>query len=618
MLVLTGYGALAIVGVVFTTASLRQGVLSGLIVVALLALQLGFLSRPDRTPRPPWGVLALAAQAVLVFLPIAQFGPVWHGLPGFLAGSALLVLSRVAGVVAFVLVIAAIAVISAAEAPVTELLDGITAQVYVVTSATTCGLAVYGLSALVRLALEARDAREELRRVAVARERVQLARDVHEVLGQNLSAIALRGELVARLMDTRPAQARAELAEVLVLSRRALADVREVVGIRREVEHGAAPREPEGPVDYAAPRLGRAMLGGVLVCLSAVAVVAMAQEQGPLAAAVLAAARAAMIVLLLVVTRWRVAPPVRTRVLVLLLLAGAAYLPMPFLGPIAHASDALVAGAALLLLPRSAGLAVAVLVWVGGLVIEAVDPGPTTSLLYSLAYGAVGSVLVTLLIYGLGSMPRLVVQLEEARTELADAAAAAERMRVARDVHDLLGLGLSAITLKCELADRLMDRSIDRARAEVSEVLVAARTALSDVRSAIGGDRELSLDDEWRAVVATLEAAAVQVRTSREGVPPEGSSGTVLATVLREGATNVLRHSSAEWCEITIRRRSGSAELEIVNDGVRSGGAAPLQGGSGGSGLSNMAARLGSLGGELDTTVDGEIHRLRARIPVPG
>lgn len=611
--VLGAYAALAIVGVVFATGSLAQAVLSALIVAALLALQLGVLSRPDRRPGPLWSWVALAVQAVLVFAPIALFGPVWHGFPGFLAGSALLVLGPARGGPAFVLVIATIAVVSAADAPVTAQAGSIIAVVYVITSATTSGLAVYGLSTLVRLTFQAHEAREDLRRAAAAQERARLARDVHGLLGQTLSVIALRGQLIARLVGRDTQRARAELAGVLELSRAALADVRRVVGLRRDLEQDDADLLV-APPSTGAIRLGRMLLVGVVVALSVNVVVGAYQERGAAAALVLAGLRLALLVLLLAVTRTSGRSPLRRRLALLGTMAVIAYGAPVVVGEWGGGGDSILAGAALLALGPLAGGAVAVATVVAGLVAELLSPSPGLPALYAAAYQFVGSVLVTLLVYGLGTLPRLVRRIDEAREELAELAVERERGRVARDVHDLLGLGLSMIAVKCELADKLLERAPERARDELADVLVAAQQALVEVRSAVVGERELSLDDEWRSVEATLAAATVEVRMSRLGEAPPGRPGSVLATVLREGATNVLRHSSARWCEISLRRTATEVTLEIVNDGLRSRPAG-TDGEYGGSGLRNMAERVSAVGGNLNAGPDGQVFRLLARLP---
>lgn len=614
--VIAGYGALA-----FTGAVLRlepgQAVLSGLFVVALLVLQLGYLSRPDLRPRAPWSLVALAVQAVLVFVPLGLLGPVWYGMPGLLAGSALLVLPRGLRIPAFLVVVAVLAVTSVGGNPLAGVADGVSTLAYVITSTVTSGIAVFGLTTLVRLVVEAHEAREELGRAAVSRERVRIARDVHDLLGQCLSEIALRGELVVRLLGHQAGQAREELGRLLVLSRRALADVRTVVGIQAEmVGEEETPEAEYRTADRAGPQLGPTMLGIVLVDFSVVLVVLVLQAVSPAAALALAVSRIVLVVLVLYAVRAGRKAPARSRAVLLAALAVLVYVPILYLGPYANGAPAVLGGVALVLLgPSALGIAIAVLTWASSLVVEYVAVLNGLSTPVDVVYYAVGGVIPTAIVYGLGTVGGLVAEINATRAELRRGAVVRERVRFARDVHDLLGLGLSAIALKCDLTGKLLDRAPDRARAELADVLTMTQRSLTEVRSLIGGDRELSLEQEWLAVESALVAAEVQVRLHREGEAPSGPPGTVLATVLREGATNVLRHSAAAWCEISLRAHDPRhVTLEIVNDGVGSVGA--TGDGSGGNGLRNMTDRVESLGGELVVRAEGPLYRLRATVPV--
>ncbi len=198
------------------------------------------------------------------------------------------------------------------------------------------------------------------------------------------------------------------------------------------------------------------------------------------------------------------------------------------------------------------------------------------------------------------------------RTELARWAVTEERLRFSRDTHDLLGLSLSAITLKSELTNRLIVDQPQRAQEELAEILVMSRKALADVRSVAAGYRELSLAEECRIAGAVLRAADIAVRLDCDPVALACPAGTTLATVLREGVTNVLRHSAATRCEITVRVRDGAILLDLVNDGV------PAQAASAsGCGIGNLAYRVGIHGGDLQAGVhlDGT-HRLTARVPL--
>jgi two-component system sensor histidine kinase DesK len=238
-----------------------------------------------------------------------------------------------------------------------------------------------------------------------------------------------------------------------------------------------------------------------------------------------------------------------------------------------------------------------------------------TGYLIDVVYTTISTTITGLIVYGLTRLASLVTQLYEARTELARMAVAQERLRFARDLHDLLGYSLSAITLKSELTHRLMIKQPARAQEELSEVLDISRRALADVRSVASGYRELSLDAEARSARSVLMAADVDVHVVMDhGDLPE-QVGTLLATVLREGITNMLRHSKAEWCEIAVRQERGKVQMDIVNDGVPQAPPEPAR--HGGSGIRNLSARVSALGGTLTAGPDPDGRfRLRATAPV--
>jgi two-component system sensor histidine kinase DesK len=228
---------------------------------------------------------------------------------------------------------------------------------------------------------------------------------------------------------------------------------------------------------------------------------------------------------------------------------------------------------------------------------------------------AVVAVVVALVLFGTGTAARLLSEREKERQELKQHVVAEERKRFSRDMHDLLGLSLSAITLKGELVDRLLITRPQVAKEELAELLVMSRRALADVRAIAAGYRELSLDDEYRAVADVLSAAGIRVTAARSGtseLPPD-VAGT-LAAVLREGVMNVVRHSSATWCAFSVSTADGTAWLEIVNDGVRT--CERLDADSG-FGLRNLRRRVEALGGALVAEVQPDgTHRLAAAIPV--
>ncbi|MFF1611644.1 sensor histidine kinase [Amycolatopsis sp. NPDC058278] len=229
--------------------------------------------------------------------------------------------------------------------------------------------------------------------------------------------------------------------------------------------------------------------------------------------------------------------------------------------------------------------------------------------------GAVTAGVAALTLFGLGTSARLVAERDAEVRELKRQAIAEERKRFSRDLHDLLGLSLSAITLKGELVDRLMPARPAQAKDELAELLVMSRRALADVRTIAAGYRELSLEKECRAAADVLSAAGTRVTVARSGVddlPPRVA--TTLATALREGVTNVVRHSTASWCAFSVSTEDGTAWLEIVNDGA----AGPAGGGAdSGAGLRNLRDRINVLNGTLTTEAgpDGT-HRLLVAIPL--
>jgi two-component system sensor histidine kinase DesK len=194
-----------------------------------------------------------------------------------------------------------------------------------------------------------------------------------------------------------------------------------------------------------------------------------------------------------------------------------------------------------------------------------------------------------------------VAQLRAAREELARLAVSEERLRFARDLHDLLGHSLSLITLKGELAERLLPDTPENRRAieEVRGLQGVARGALKEVREAVSGYRRPSLDEELAGACAMLEAAGISCRARKEvGVLPRDAEG-ILTWVVREGATNVVRHSRAKRCEIRLARDGESVRAEVRDDGL---GPRPkhADNGVGGSGLAGIAERVQAGGGQFE------------------
>jgi len=168
----------------------------------------------------------------------------------------------------------------------------------------------------------------------------------------------------------------------------------------------------------------------------------------------------------------------------------------------------------------------------------------------------------------------------------------AERERIGRDLHDLLGHTLSVVALKSELARKLIDRDLDAARAEIGEVERVARDALSQVRNAVSGIRSTAIAAELQAAISLLEAQGVKVKCETERVKLPHDRETALALSLREATTNIRRHASASGVTIKLREDSGRVVMEVVDNG-RGGRIVP------GNGLNGMRERLGNVGGTL-------------------
>ncbi|MEM6793568.1 MAG: sensor histidine kinase [Acidobacteriota bacterium] len=211
------------------------------------------------------------------------------------------------------------------------------------------------------------------------------------------------------------------------------------------------------------------------------------------------------------------------------------------------------------------------------------------------------------------------------REEVERLAAVAERERIARDLHDLLGHTLTLITIKAELARRLAERGDSRAADEIADVEEISRDALAQVREAVEGFRDIGLAGELARSSRAIEAAGLELETAGFGeggdLALDPRSEATLALVLREAVTNVVRHARASRCSIRLRvERSAKSEpavcLEIADDGR--GADAPSPGGAG-HGLEGMRHRLESLGGRLEIAASGGAgpgFTLRALLPL--
>ncbi|WP_156754433.1 sensor histidine kinase [Actinokineospora pegani] len=758
--VFTGFSVNAFQRVVQQDPSLTHVLPAAAALVAVLALQVGFFSNPrrERALHTPTGYAALALQAVLSGVPLLYYGDAWGGIPAMFAGSALVVLRGPAGWV----VLGLTAVANGVNGYLTTA-DPVVEAAYYAAAVVVSALVVYAMVQLRSLVGQLNGAREELATLAVARERLRFARDLHDLLGFSLSAITLKSELAHRLLVSAPRRAVAELREILGIARQALVDVRAVASSYRAlsledelesarsvlgaaevavvVEHGGpgqagalaglsqpartvlatvlregvtnllrhskaenchirftrsgdnvvlevvndgvrppqdADHRPGNGIDNLTTRV-RA-LGGALDAAPAdedtfrlrVTVPAAREplvggeadapddtdaldnpdDPAPRSSALRPGKGAAVgtavfvgyaftsssfvfnmsdgapvwekvLAVLCVLASLGIAlgffarPAARvrsTRGRVLLgVLAALLLAPILVLGSAFPVAPGFLAGSLLLALPARAGVPLFLTVVAGIVTAHVLLTGNPIMI----TYGLLVTVNQGLVVFGLTWLRSLAEELQAARSELADMAVTRERLRFARDLHDLLGFSLSAVTLKSELTLRLVERDPERAQQELAGIVDISRQALADVRSVASAYRELAVEEEVAAARALMTAANIDVTVRMQDLELAPAARTTLATVLREGVTNLLRHSDATHCEITLTREGDRAVLQITNDGLGPDGGPTLLGGSrGGDGIPNLSARVAELHGALDVRVVEDRYRLRAEVPL--
>ena len=235
------------------------------------------------------------------------------------------------------------------------------------------------------------------------------------------------------------------------------------------------------------------------------------------------------------------------------------------------------------------------------------------------AYWWITALVFTLMVAGLNihfsDVARRDAALRRTQEEVERLAKVAERERIGRDLHDLLGHTLSLITLKAELAGKLVEAEPERAAAEIADVERISRRALREVREAVAGYRSAGFAAELGRAEAALATAGVEVTAEAQARALTAIAGRpeierVLSFVLREAVTNVVRHSAAAHCELSLALAGDGALTLVVADDGR-GGLDPE-----GFGLSGMRERLAAVGGRLERDGEGGT-RLTARLPPP-
>jgi two-component system sensor histidine kinase DesK len=363
---------------------------------------------------------------------------------------------------------------------------------------------------------------------------------------------------------------------------------------------GSRARQRPAAQSELAPRVAVTITTVVIVCFFAIALTYVARANySPLSLALALGLMLVLLVLQLCHSFPALMPrAARHRRKSLLLQALLTYLPFTLFGAAWLGMPGFLAASGLLILrPAAAWTAFGAVVASIGVIQFAVGFGSG-----DLAYNMVATALTGAVVYGLSRLNAVIREVQAAREELTRLAITQERLRFARDLHDLLGFSLSTITLKCELTYRLVRTQPARAEAEITEILQAARQAMSDVRSVASSYLQMSLSREVSAAASLLRAVGIHTEVHCTTDRLSSAVDTALATVLREGITNMLRHSKAQHCVIEADSAGDRVRVSVANDGVGAERSTLEASGEGGSGLRNLTTRVEALGGVLTAT----------------
>jgi two-component system, NarL family, sensor histidine kinase DesK len=309
--------------------------------------------------------------------------------------------------------------------------------------------------------------------------------------------------------------------------------------------------------------------------------------------------------------------PLRSAV-ALAAMACLVYLPALYLGPFWAGFTGFMAGCLLIALPLAWGALGYVAVVAASGLLERRFGADELEPVFATAYALSSTAITGLVIFGLTRLARLVRELHDAREELSRMAVAEERLRFSRDAHDLLGMSLSAITLKAELTHRLVLAEPDRARTELDELLTVSRRALGEVRMVASGATSLSLTEELWSARSVLRAADIDTSVRGEDHRLPDDVATLFATLLREAVTNILRHSKAEVCAISVSWSDDDARITITNDHADEKGALPdHRPDSVHRGIANLRQRFAEMGGDLSVEREDDEFVVVGRIPLP-
>jgi two-component system sensor histidine kinase DesK len=578
-----------------------------LFVVALFVLPGWYASGRARGPwvRHRWPLLGI--QAALTVVPFVLFGHHWvAGVSGLLAGLVLVLLpARVAWPAYAGLAVLEIALWSAVGRPYEPWYAACT---WLLVTFVNQSLTLFGLSRLADIVEDLDANRYALARAEIAGQRLAAARHLQDTVQQRLIRIA--GLLETALAAETSASRRGPVGEAGKEAREAGADARRLALDLPDVVPASSTPEAE-PI---APRLARGITLGVLVVYAVQYVVNVAVPYGtyrPGAGVVVGAVLVAAVVVALQVRHSSADQDSRPRgwPWTLAALGGLCLVFYRYSGASSLVLLTFFGASGMLLIRHWTRWVLFAGVVVAMPVLVAVDPSSAGQTVAWSVYATAISSATILMVYGLTRLTRAADDLQVAQRALADTARVTERLRLARDAHDMLGLGLSTIALKTDLAAALIEQDPARSRQETVQALHLTRLVDTDVE-AVSGDR-VSLTLATEVATARSSLASAGIRTEIE-VEPASHEVDVLAPVLREAVTNVLRHSRAGRCLIRLTQDGGASTLVVSNDGVLEVTGEP------GRGLVNMSERLHAVRGTLNTRIGAGEFTLTAVVPCSG
>lgn len=563
--------------------------------------------------RPVWerhrGLL-LVAQAVLTYVPFAVFGQHWvGGVSGLLAGLVLLLLPGRTGWLLYAALAAAEltvwAVVGLPYEPRTN------AVVWLLNAFANQSLILFGLTRLADVVQELGANRDALAAVEVTRQRLTAHRHLRETVQQRLQQVT--GLLESAL--TTPAETIGAVAlDAGRTARDAAADARRLA---LDLPDPTPASGDPGPSETVAPRLAHGITIAVLVLYATqflVNICVPVAKDRPRWFVVLLAVLVAAAVVTLQLRHTTAATGARPAGWPFTLL-GLALLCLAFY-PTSGASSlgllAFVAASGLLLIRDWSRWLLYAAVVTALPVLALLDPAPEPATpsdrIMWATYASATIAAASLLVFGLARLTQTAGQLRGVQKQVAGAARTQERLRLARDAHDMLGLGLATIALKTDLAAALAEQDPTRSRQEIVQALHLTRLVATDV-DAVSGDRvALDFATEIATAWRSLETAGVHTETD---VDPAAQNVEALAAVLREAVTNILRHSRATRCRISLTRTEETTALMVTNDGITE-----LSGGEPGRGLANLSERMHAIGGALITRIEKQAFILTAVVPI--